>query len=719
MKSVNEIGGWFLSFGKREHLIVLLLFVIVSKTKFAAESDDTPPVLPPSTSRPVSCRTTTNQEMSPNRPIPGAPAKNVGSSSHEFPASFVASFRSSSPIAQEVIARDLAACSEDDDGGYSDADVGAAGLDDSESDFEGENPLMYRRPSGVAFGTARPVLAPQHVEDSILTRDEWKQSRDAERSLLRDNHILPPKHPRPERHGPLGRLWKHLFSTKLPRDDEEAGDGSGRAATETSPLLRGNADNATRPSYPLAADAAHLSETWEAAVAAGRIKTTWQREAKTLAVYSRSLVVTFLLQYSVNITSILAVGKIGKVELGAVSLATMSANILFYAPIQGLATSLDTLCAQAYGSGRKHLVGLQLQRMTWFLFLLLVPIGFLWLHAAELLVQCGISRPSAELAGLYLRTCIFGMPAYAIFEASKRFVQAQGLFQATTYCLLIAAPLNVFINWLLVWKLQWGFIGAPVSVVITQNLLPILLFLYVRFVDGYQCWGGFTKRAFSNWGPMIRLAIPGMIMVEAEWLAFEILTLTSGRFGTSQLAAQSVIVTLAATAYQIPFPLSVAVSTRVANLIGAKLVDAAKMTAKVAIVGGIIIGLLNTTVLFVFRWKLPLLFTNDPEVIEIVAHTMPILVVLQFFDATAAISQGLLRGLGQQEFAGYSNIISYYAIALPISFATALGLGWELKGLWTGVTVGLAIVMIAEYSYLRWYNWDRAVEDAENRTESN
>ncbi|EHA47274.1 multidrug and toxin extrusion protein 1 [Pyricularia oryzae 70-15] len=659
--------------------------------------------------------------MSASRPIPGGSSKNPGSSSHDFPASFVASFRSSSPIAQEVIARDLAACSDDED---FDPEADGPGLGASDSVVDGDNPLMYRRPSGIAFGTARPVLAAQNVEDSILTREEWKQSLDAERSLLRDNHILPPKHAHPEQLGLLGRLRKRFFSTKVPRpsgSDEEAGPDLDGIPTEESPLLAGDGNDAPRrhSSSAAAAETGHLSETWEAAVAAGHIKTTWQREAKTLAVYSRSLVVTFLLQYSVNITSILAVGRIGKVELGAVSLATMSANILCYAPIQGLATSLDTLCAQAYGSGHKHLVGLQLQRMTAFLLLLLFPIGVLWLHAAELLVKFGIARPSAELAGLYLRICIFSMPAYAIFEASKRFVQAQGLFHATTYCLMISAPLNVLINWLLVWKLGWGFVGAPVSVVITQNLQPILLFLYVRFVDGYQCWGGFSKRAFSNWGPMIRLAIPGMIMVEAEWLAFEILTLTSGRFGTSQLAAQSVIVTLAATTYQIPFPLSVAVSTRVANLIGAKLADAAKTSAKVAIVAGIIIGLFNTTVLSVFRWKLPLLFTKDPEVIEIVARTMPILVVLQFFDAVCAISQGLLRGLGQQEFAGYSNIISYYAIALPISFATALGLGWELKGLWFGVTIGLAVVMVVEYSYLRWYDWNRAVRDAENRNASN
>ena len=70
-------------------------------------------------------------------------------------------------------------------------------------------------------------------------------------------------------------------------------------------------------------------------------------------------------------------------------------------------------------------------------------------------------------------------------------------------------------------------------------------------------------------------------MVVAEWFAFEILTLTSGRFGTSYLAAQSVLITVATTTYQIPFPMSIAGSTRVANLIGAKLVDAAKTSARV------------------------------------------------------------------------------------------------------------------------------------------
>lgn len=80
---------------------------------------------------------------------------------------------------------------------------------------------------------------------------------------------------------------------------------------------------------------------------------------------------------------------------------------------------------------------------------------------------------------------------------------------------------------------------------------------------------------------MIRLAIPGMIMIEAEYLAFEILTLASSRFGPEALAAQSILATLASVAYQLPFALSIAASTRIANLIGAGLVPAAVTSTQV------------------------------------------------------------------------------------------------------------------------------------------
>lgn len=94
----------------------------------------------------------------------------------------------------------------------------------------------------------------------------------------------------------------------------------------------------------------------------------------------------------------------------------MTANITCLAPFQGLATSLDTLCAQAYGSGHKHLVGLQIQRMTYFLLLLFIPLIALWFKAEDILAVMIPERRSAELAGMYLKVMLLGIPAFIIFE---------------------------------------------------------------------------------------------------------------------------------------------------------------------------------------------------------------------------------------------------------------------------------------------------------------
>lgn len=242
--------------------------------------------------------------MASSRPIP--PSKPA--TGRDFASSLASSFGASSPFAQEILARDIAECSDEED---EEAIQDRFQDDDSGSDSDSaDGPTLYRQPVGIAFGYRRGSLLPERVEEPVLTRIEKKQSRNAERSLLRDNHLLPPKHAKEEKPGLLTSVYKRLFSTKVRRvaEDEET-----PGATETSPLLSGGAAGDPSP------DHGHLNQQWEAAVASGKIQTTWQREAKTIAVYSRSLIVTFLLQYSINVASIFAVGRIGSVELGAVS----------------------------------------------------------------------------------------------------------------------------------------------------------------------------------------------------------------------------------------------------------------------------------------------------------------------------------------------------------------------------------------------------------------
>jgi len=614
-----------------------------------------------------------------------------------------------SPVAHGSIARDLEAEPDSDP----ENPIEESGNDDDESDSEASTirPMgrvisndhsmigSYRRPSFSTAGPRATVVPGTMKFDRYPTKTERHEARNEERSLLRDNNIIPPKHPQSgEGSRTIIRKVSKIFPVagipggdrKVVAPGEEAAHGAASDGItdlpETTPLLGD-------PTLPYGGQAAPetLNQKWEEAVMAGRIKTTWQREAKVLSRYSAPLIVTFLLQYSLTVASIFTVGHLGTVELGAVSLASMTANITGYAIYQGLATSLDTLCAQAYGSGRKKLVGLQMQRMVYFLFVCTIPIGIIWLCAEPILVRIVPERDTARLAAQYLRVILIGAPGYACFESGKRYTQAQGLFSASLYVLLICAPLNAFMNWLFVWQFNWGFIGAPTAVAITDNLLPLLLALYVRFVAGSHCWPGFTKRAFQNWGPMIRLALPGLVMVEAEMLAFEVLTLASSYFGTTMLAAQSVLTTAASITFQIPFPISIATTTRIANLIGATLSDAAKTTAKVSLIASVGVGLLNLILLSSLRNYIARLFTNDQDVIDLVAAVLPICAAFQLFDALACNCNGILRGLGRQEVGGWVQLFCYYAVAIPISMGTAFGAGWKLYGLWTGVAVALGL----------------------------
>jgi MATE family multidrug resistance protein len=241
----------------------------------------------------------------------------------------------------------------------------------------------------------------------------------------------------------------------------------------------------------------------------------------------------------------------------------------------------------------------------------------------------------------------------------------------------------------------------------------------VRFFSkkGMSCWNGFTRRGWQNWGPMIKLALPGVIMVEAECLAFEILTFAASYFGVTVLAAQSVLATLTSLTFQIPFPLSIAASTRVANLIGATLTDAARISTRVAFFAAILVGLLNVTLLSSLKEYIPRLFTNDKDVIAIVSKILPLCAAFQLFDALAAVCNGVLRGLGRQEFGGYVQLFCYYVIAMPISMGTAFGAGWGLWGLWTGVALALGLVAAIEFWYLSKTDWQRSVDEARSRNE--
>ncbi|KAI1172239.1 MATE efflux family protein [Nemania sp. FL0916] len=432
--------------------------------------------------------------------------------------------------------------------------------------------------------------------------------------------------------------------------------------------------------------------------------------------YALPLIATYLLQYSWCVIVTFISGHLSADDLAAASIGMTTMNIVGFAAFEGMATALDTLCSQAYGSGNLTGVGLHVQRMMVLMAFATVPIAIIWAASPWLLALFVKQHHLAVMAGTFLRVSILGIPGYASFEALKRFLQAQGNFKAAVCVLIISTPLNALFSWFFATKLGMGLAGAALGAALANNLRPTLLLLYIVSPFGrwsHKCWGGFSRSAFSvsKFGPMIKLSVAGTAVNVAEWAAFEIVTFSTSYLSTEHLAAQTVLTTVSFVSWHIPFSVSVGISTRIGHFIGAGLLATAR---RAAILYGCIfalIGCFDGLVIFSLRYHLPRFFSDDPGVISIASRTLLAVCVFQVIDALICFTNGMLRGLGRQVVAAWVVTVVNYCAALPFAIWLELGpSGLGLTGGWIGLGSGMIVIATIECCYMKTLRWQDCVD---------
>jgi MATE family multidrug resistance protein len=296
----------------------------------------------------------------------------------------------------------------------------------------------------------------------------------------------------------------------------------------------------------------------------------------------------------------------------------------------------------------------------------------------------------------------------------KKYLQAQGIMRPGTYVLVITVPVNAALNWLFVYTLDMGLLGAPFATSISYWLSFLLLLAYTRFVAGWECWGGFDQKCFENLGTFIRIAAFGIVHVGTEWWAFEIVAIVAGQLGTISLASQSVIMTADQVMYTIPFGQGVAASARVGNLLGAKDARGAARAANTAAWLSMLLGAVVMIILMATKDNFARLFNDDEQVVRLTAEVLPYVALFQIADGLNGSCGGSLRGMGRQHIGAAVNLLSYYCGALPLGIWLAFH-GWGLAGLWLGQCIALYLVGFVEWAIVGFSNWEKQVKYAFDR----
>ena len=418
-------------------------------------------------------------------------------------------------------------------------------------------------------------------------------------------------------------------------------------------------------------------------------------EMRRLLALAGPVTLAYLGTISMGTVDTVMAGRLGPSALGSVALGHtwgIAVAIVAY----GAARVLDPIVAQAYGASDVRAAGLGLSRGLAMMAIFGVPVLLLYALAGPGLALLGQPAELIPVAHAYCLVLIPGMPAILAFVVVRNFLQAVGLVRPAAYAILLANVANALLNG--VFMYGWlgfpalGPVGSAVSTAIGQWLMLGLVVLFARKTLAAY-WPGWSG-AFA-WGPlspMMRLGLTLGVQFGVEVWAFHAAGFMMGRLGAVAYAAHAIAINLATISFMLPSGVGVAAATRVGNLVGAGLPWG--RSAKLALVLGAAIVALPALAFIVLPRPLAVVYTADPAVLAVAVAIIPLAGAFQLFDGTQAVAFGVLRGAGDLKIPAIVNVLGYWLFGLPIGWALAFPAGRGARGIWAGLSLGLAAVAV-------------------------
>ncbi|KAJ3683474.1 hypothetical protein LUZ60_013701 [Juncus effusus] len=410
--------------------------------------------------------------------------------------------------------------------------------------------------------------------------------------------------------------------------------------------------------------------------------------------------------------SVLFLGRLGPLSLAGGALSIGFTNITGYSVLFGLASGLEPLCSQAYGSGNYEMLSLSLQRAFLLLLLAALPISVLWINLGPIMVGLGQDPNITAAAALY---CLYSLPdllTNVALQPLRVYLRSQGVTKPMAACSALAVVLHVPLNILLVFVLRLGIPGVAIASVLTNFNMLVFLLIYLS-------WAGTCNQTWKGWStlnavaggvaPLVRLAVPSCLGVCLEWWWYEIVTVLAGYLPdpTTAVGAAAVLIQTTSLMYTVPMALAACVSTRVGNELGAGKPRRARLAALVALGCALVIGVIHVIWTSIFRQHWVRLFTTDASIVGLASAVMPIMGLCELGNCPQTTGCGVLRGTARPVVGARINLLSFYLVGLPVAVSLAFGANVGFGGLWYGLlSAQIACVILVLAVVIVRTDWD-------------
>jgi multidrug resistance protein, MATE family len=439
----------------------------------------------------------------------------------------------------------------------------------------------------------------------------------------------------------------------------------------------------------------------------------WRRETGRTLILALPMVGAYVAELGMWWTDQAIVGRLGADELAA---AGLSGSVMFQGLMvsMGLLSIVAVLVGNAFGAGKPEAVaGAVRQGLHIATLLSLIVMVFTW-FVPNMLALSGQEPVIVDLAAQYVRAFLFGIAPMLYFTVLRCFVAGVSRPLVVTLITVMAIPLNLGVNVVLVFgaRLPLGFATVEIpamgvagaawgSTLVNWLMLAALVAdsLWMPAARPYRVFAGLLRHDRHEWRTIWRLGLPVGMLSFVEGAMFVVVSVLAGLIGIATLAANQVAGNVVGLSAMIAMGIGEAAAVRVAQEMGALRPAGARVAGYVAMGLGVVVALVLAVPLLVAPELLAAMFLDidDPanaETLRIVGVLCAIAALFLVFDCLQIVTVRALRGLHDTVRPAWISVAGYWVLAVPLAALLAFPLAMDGAGLWLGMAAGLALAAV-------------------------
>ncbi len=419
------------------------------------------------------------------------------------------------------------------------------------------------------------------------------------------------------------------------------------------------------------------------------------------------IVGTQLLHLTMQVIDSVLVGHLGVSSLAAIGMASAYYSILICASF-GMLSAMSPFISRAVGAGDRVRAGHLFRQGVWLALALSVLFVAGNLTAPYVFTVMGQPPELIPIAGEYLRTISWGVPASLLFLTCRQFTEATGNTRPSVVSAAVGAIFHAFLAYGLVYGKfgmpALGTKGSAIGTAVASWTMASMLGLYL--------WKGRAMRNFAPWRGSFRPDVK--ILKELTWLGapmagawlcevsfFSAATIAAGLLGTRSLAAHQIALNAASFVFMVPLGISYAVGIRVGHSAGRHDPYGLQRAAKAGLGLTITYELMSATAFLFGAPVIASLYTADAELIPPAILLLRIAGGFQLFDGIQVVSMGILRALKDTRVPFFNTVIAFWALGAPLAFVLTFPLKMGTAGLWFAMMLGLASASLLHWRRFR------------------